>query len=438
MTMGDKLREFFKSDHVLALAGGSEGRGVVKEGVLKALRTLMTIEVQPSNQVIGVHETLEFIAIGRDYKKDRIDLRADEIEWSTLGVSAKSISKSGVLTASEFPGIATAVATSVENPDISGRNTVTVKRPGFLDVKLHAKGPVDAKNPTIVGGGHVDFEATAIIENFMGSKEYRHGPVPRDAEVKWKSSDTKVASIASTGAVTARAVVHGIGKTTITVIAKARDGGEREATTTLTVAPPGKAARKIKVNITALDHENAGINGKGIAVFHSDENDLKVTIERDIKGGTFSASATLMPKGWIEFHAIGKNGATPTSTARYEINDTERIWFTAVQKGGTAKSEAEHEQGDKRTSSKGKKKIDEKESKTLAEGEAGVNVKGVGISGKGSREWGNKESQEHSEENGQENSETHRNTTSQERPLGLSGFTLKQDAKGGGAKQDDE
>ncbi|MBQ7690742.1 MAG: Ig-like domain-containing protein [Muribaculaceae bacterium] len=134
------------------------------------------------------------------------------LAWTSSNSAVATVSSTGVVTARSV-GTATIRATATDGSGKSGACQVTVKPILVSSITLD---PVNAELPV---GGTLAINATVVPSNAA------------DQSLTWRSSNTTVATVSTTGVVTARS------KGEATITATAADGGGATATCHITVKP---------------------------------------------------------------------------------------------------------------------------------------------------------------------------------------------------------
>jgi hypothetical protein len=385
---------------------------------------LKKVFVEPSELFLeagGTHYGFTAVALYGD--GSRLNIPNDSVTWDTSKNDVAHIDKTGGVV-TEFAGVAILSATHL---GVTGKATVTVREPRLFELKI------SPENPTKVGGGNVNFSIMGIYENVTGPKEYKKAPLPKDVKVEWKSSAPQVVAIDQTG----HAIVKNIGTANISATANGVS-----ATTPFKVVPPGAGAQKIRVEITVLDANHVGINGKGIAVFrHGNCQDVEV--EAAIRGGYFYVEPTIMADGNMEFRATDGRVVTASSSAPYHPLSHGKMEFTAIQRGEPGKDTIE-DQGEKKSGDKKSRKIGDKTSdkttdktshKKTDKAKGGLDIEVIKIEGGVDTEDGTEKTDEHGTEHSVEDTDEHseedttrrRHQVEKGSTLGTEGFDLKQD-----------
>ena len=239
------------------------------------------------------------------------DANNKAVKWTTSNSAVATVSSTGEVKGIK-KGTATITATAADGSGKKATCTVTVVNKIVTRVTL---------NITIL----------PLQPNKTSKLTATVGPSDADSKaVKWKSSNTKVATVGSTGKVTA------IGKGTATITATAADGSGENATCKVTVVTPKRSVSSVTLNKSSLTLQV----GK--------TQILKVTVKptnADIKDVIWTSSdtkvATVDSKGKVK--AIGKGTATITATAADGSGKNAACKVTVLKKivtGVTIKSKA--------------------------------------------------------------------------------------------------
>ena len=228
------------------------------------------------------------------------DANNKAVKWTTSNSAVATVSSTGEVKGIK-KGTATITATAADGSGKKATCTVTVVNKIVTRVTL---------NITIL----------PLQPNKTSKLTATVGPSDADNKaVKWKSSNTKVATVGSTGKVTA------IGKGTATITATAADGSGENATCKVTVVTPKRSVSSVTLNKSSLTLQV----GK--------TQILKVTVKptnADIKDVIWTSSdtkvATVDSKGKVK--AIGKGTATITATAADGSGKNAACKVTVVKK----------------------------------------------------------------------------------------------------------
>ncbi|MBQ7258010.1 MAG: Ig-like domain-containing protein, partial [Abditibacteriota bacterium] len=205
-----------KTWHDLADEGGVLGVGLLTKETLK----VTSVIVSPSTLTLTVGDSNTLTAtVKPDYVPNK------KVAWSSSNTSVATVSSSGKVTAK---GAGTATITCKSNDSgVKGTCKVTVK-----DIVKVTRVTLNKTSITLNKGKSTTLTATVSPDN------------AKNKNVTWSSSDTAIATVSSTGKVTAKAA----GNTTITV--KTEDGGYK-ATCKVTVKVPvtGVSLNKTEVEL---------------------------------------------------------------------------------------------------------------------------------------------------------------------------------------------
>lgn len=218
-----------------------------------------TVTVAPSPVTVVVQGTVALSATMKDASGNTLTDRA--VAWTTSAPAVATVSPSGVVTG-VAPGTATITATSEGR---SGTATVTVT----ATLVPVATVTVEPSTATVASGSTRTFTATVTDEN---------GGVLTNRVVTWSSSNPSVATVSSTGVVTAVATGALVGTVTITASAEGKSGS---ASVTVTAGPVASVritptstsvAAGTKVSLTAEASDAAGNLISGVSFAWSSSN----------------------------------------------------------------------------------------------------------------------------------------------------------------------
>ena len=203
-----------------------------------------------------------------------------EVSWKSSDTSVATVDTSGKVTA-VAPGSATITATAKDGSGKSASCTITVTQP-VTGISLNKT------SLSLKMGGSATLTATVAPSNASNK------------EVSWKSSDTSVATVDTSGKVTAVAV----GSATITVTAK--DGSGKSASCTVTVTQP---VTGITLNKTSLSLKTGGSASLTATVSPSNASNKEVSWK-----SSDTSVATVDTSGKVT--AVAPGSATITVTAK--------------------------------------------------------------------------------------------------------------------------
>ena len=287
-------------------AAANDGSGVFAECKITVRQPVTSLTLNKTALTLNVGKTSTLSATAGPS-----DANNKTVKWTTSDSSVATVSSTGEVKGIK-KGTATITATAADGSGKKATCTVTVVNKIVTRVTL---------NITIL----------PLQPNKTSKLTATVGPSDADNKaVKWKSSNTKVATVGSTGKVTA------IGKGTATITATAADGSGEKATCKVTVVTP-----KIKVSSVTL-------NKRSLTMQVGKTQTLKVTVKptnADIKDVIWTSSdtkvATVDSKGKVK--AIGKGTATITATAADGSGKNAACKVTVLKKivtGVTIKSKA--------------------------------------------------------------------------------------------------
>lgn len=237
------------------------------------------IDLSPTSASVAVGKTATFAATPRDV--DGATVTGKSITWSTSDNSVATVS-SGVVTGVK-PGTVDVIAAV---GSVQGKASVTVVAP-VATIEL-------APTTSVVIGGTSQLAAT--LKDASGN-------VLTDRTIEWKSDNELVATVSTTGLVTAKSI--GTAKITATVEGKV-------ATTTVTVTPVPVAS--VTVNPTT-----ASLLVGGTVDLSATTKDAAGTVlpDRTIAWSSDNESvATVAANGHVTAHAVGTAHVTATSEGK--------------------------------------------------------------------------------------------------------------------------
>lgn len=135
-----------------------------------------------------------------------------EVKWSTSNKNVATVSPSGLVTA-KSAGTATITCTAQDGSGVKATCKITVKNPVVKVTKV----TLNKTTATLAPKETLTLKATVTPTNATNKA------------VTWKSSNTKIATVSSSGKVTAKAAG------TVTITCRAKDGSGKKATCKITV-----------------------------------------------------------------------------------------------------------------------------------------------------------------------------------------------------------
>jgi uncharacterized protein YjdB len=283
----------------ISIAAQTKTKPILKVSVLVSVgSSISTLSISPASATISAGGTQALTAIPKDSKGTILTGRA--VTWTTSDATVASVSTTGLVTATAYNGSQTRTATiTATSEGKTATATITVTPTAITTLT------VSPATATIAVGGTQQVTASATDAN---------GNSLTGRTVAWTSSDTAVASVSTTGLVTATAYA---GSQTRTATITATSEG-KTATATITVTP---------TVITTLTVSPATAT---IAVGGT----LQVTaIATDINGN----SLTGRPVTWTSSDATVASVSTfglVTATA-YAGSQTRTATITATSEGKT-------------------------------------------------------------------------------------------------------
>jgi uncharacterized protein YjdB len=270
------------------ITASSEGKsGTSAVTVTGAPVASVTVTPPTASVVAGLTVTLE----ARTLDASGGTLTGRAVTWSSSNTGAATVSQSGVVTG-VAPGTATITATSEGK---SGTSAVTVTAPAPTPVATVTVAPTTA-NLTV----NATQQITATPRDAQGNALIGR-------QVTWSSANTAIATVSSTGLITAKAV----GGTTVTATSEGKTG-----TVTVTVAAP--AVGSVSVTPTSVTINIAGTTT------------LTATV-RDVDGATITGAQV----AWSTDKPLTA-GVTQSGVVTGLIVGTATITATSGGKSGTS------------------------------------------------------------------------------------------------------
>lgn len=219
------------------------------------------------------------------------------VAWSSNNTTVASVDQNGVVTAKKA-GTAKIKATAQDGSGVSGTVTVTVKNVTATDIELNYT------SYTLHAGETVQLTATVSPDN------------TENKSVTWTSSNTSVASVSSSGLVTAKSV----GSATIT--AKTRDGSNLSATCSITVE--AIMVSSITLSETYVEMEVGEHFGLEATVNPSNATNKDVVWSSDnenIAMVTSLGTVIALAPGQVKVAATAADGSGVSASATVKVND---------------------------------------------------------------------------------------------------------------------
>ena len=242
---------------VAALAAGSVSITAASEGksassaitVTSVAAPVASVVVTPASANVQIGQSLQLTATPRD--ADGAELGGRLVTWSSSDQATATVSSSGVVSAVAL-GSVTITATSEGQ---SGSSTIVTTAPPAPVASVD----VAPATASIVNGQTLQLAATP---------EDAAGAPLTDRSTSWASSNTAVATVSSTGLVTARSV----GTATITATSEGKVGTSEITVTAAPVAllsvSPGavsvEAGRNVQVTATTYDGNGNVLTGRTV------------------------------------------------------------------------------------------------------------------------------------------------------------------------------
>ncbi len=227
-----------------------------------------------------------------------------KVKWRSSNTSVATVSSSGKITAKKA-GTATITCTSEDNTNRRATCKVTVK--------------------TKVNVSSVKLNKTSLKMYTTQTATLKATVSPSNAsvkDVKWKSSNTSVATVSSSGKITAKKA----GKVTITCTSK--DNSKKKATCTVTVAKKVNVS-SVKLSASAMTITNG--NSKRLTATVSPSNASVSTVKWKTSN---SKVATVTSAGKVTAVGVGTATITCTSTDNANKKATCKVTVTPVKVSG--------------------------------------------------------------------------------------------------------
>lgn len=265
-----------------------DGSGVTATCIITVTQPVTEINLDKTTATILKGKTLTLTATVTP--EDAIDKR---VIWTSDNTDVAMVSSTGKVTA-RAKGTATITCTAKDGSGITATCKVTVKQP-VASIKLNAT------SKTLMKGKYITLKA-AVAPSTADMKS-----------VTWKSSNTKVATVSSTGKVTAKA------KGTATITCTAKDGSGRKATCKITVTQP---VTKIKLSKTSATISKGKTLTLKAMVTPTTANNRSVTWKSsNTKIATVSSSGkvTAKAKGTVTITCTARDGSGKKATCKITV-----------------------------------------------------------------------------------------------------------------------
>ena len=214
-----------------------------------------------------------------------------KLNWKSSASAVATVDSTGRVTA-VAAGSAVITCSATDGSGVTATCKVTVTKPEVKVTRI----TLNKANASIEKGKTLQLKATVTPTNATTKA------------VTWKSSNTKIATVSSTGKVTAKATG------TVTITCTAKDGSGKKATCKITVIKPTVKATKITINKT------------------------KATL---VKGEKISLKATVTPTNATNKAVTWKSSntkiATVSSTGKVTAKATGTVTITCTAKDGSGK-----------------------------------------------------------------------------------------------------
>ena len=214
-----------------------------------------------------------------------------KLNWKSSAPAVATVDSTGKVIA-VAAGSAVITCSATDGSGVTATCKVTVTKPEVKVTRI----TLNKANASIEKGKTLQLKATVTPTNATTKA------------VTWKSSNTKIATVSSTGKVTAKATG------TVTITCTAKDGSGKKATCKITVIKPTVKATKITINKT------------------------KATL---VKGEKISLKATVTPTNATNKAVTWKSSntkiATVSSTGKVTAKATGTVTITCTAKDGSGK-----------------------------------------------------------------------------------------------------
>ena len=282
--------------------GSASGTATVTVGQRPA-----RVVVSPSSTTLAVGgETTLSAAV---YDANDNTITGASIKWSSDDTSVATVSTGGLVTA-KSDGTATITAKATKNGgSASGTATVTVTETPLPPPDSVAVSP---SSTTLTAIGNTEQLSVTV---------YANGSTITGASIKWSSDDTSVATVSTSGLVTAQ------GNGTATITAKAtKNGGSASGTATVKV---GQRPARVVVSPSSTTLAVGGETTLSATVYDANDNTISGA---SIKWSSDDTSvATVSTSGLVTAQGDGtatitakatKNGGSASGTATVKVTET--------------------------------------------------------------------------------------------------------------------
>jgi trimeric autotransporter adhesin len=308
------------SSNITVTASSSSGGSGSGSGGTTAPRALTTVTIIPGSQTLStVGETSQFLAIGTYNEAPTSANLTNLVTWQSSDTTVAQVSSTGLVTG-EGVGTATisALATGPDGSVIAGSGTVTVSNPVSSRALIALN--VSPGSQTLTTAGEQ--------AQFIAIGTYNSAPLSADLtdSVTWQSSDTSIATVNSSGVVTA----VGAGTATITALGTGSSGSvvtAAGAVTVLAEAPTTRILTSLTVIPSSQTLTGVGQTASFLAIGTYSAAPLTANLTSSVSWQTSTSTiATVNSSGVV----TAAGGGTATITAVATASDGSIITATGT------------------------------------------------------------------------------------------------------------
>ena len=223
MSSSDAVASVDSNGKITAKTAGSAViicKSVSDNSVVGICNVTVKAKVQPPSEIkvnkITLNKTTASVTKGKTLQLTATvtpgNATKKEVKWSTSNKNVAMVSTSGLVTA-KSAGTATITCTAQDGSGVKATCKITVKNPVVKVTKV----TLNKTTATLAPKETLTLKATVTPTNATNKA------------VTWKSSNTKIATVSSSGKVTAKAAG------TVTITCRAKDGSGKKATCKITV-----------------------------------------------------------------------------------------------------------------------------------------------------------------------------------------------------------